>query len=62
MNDHGFSAAEWRKSSASGGNGQCVEVAFGGDLAALRDSKNSTGPAVVVPAHSLAALVASLSD
>jgi hypothetical protein len=35
---------EWRKSSYSAQNGACVEVR--GDLAALRDSKNPTGPTV----------------
>jgi hypothetical protein len=32
----------WRKSSYSSQNGNCVEVR--GDLLALRDSKNTTGP------------------
>lgn len=35
--------AVWCKSSRSGTNGQCVEVAFVGDWIALRDSKHPTG-------------------
>jgi uncharacterized protein DUF397 len=35
----------WRKSSYSGGaGGNCVEVAFRQVRAAVRDSKNTTGP------------------
>lgn len=37
---------EWRKSSFSGDSGNCVEVRQ--DLAAVRDSKNPTGPALTV--------------
>lgn len=39
----------WTKSSYSGGNNNCVEVAFGAIPAALpvRDSKLPAGPAVV---------------
>ncbi|WP_440082055.1 DUF397 domain-containing protein [Streptosporangium sp. LJ11] len=36
--------AAWRKSSLSGGNGDCVEVADLGDVVAVRDSKNPGGP------------------
>ncbi|WP_026425889.1 DUF397 domain-containing protein [Actinokineospora inagensis] len=61
MTSRDFAAASWRKSSFSGGNGECVEIAFAGDSAALRDSKNTTGPAVIIPAASLTTLVASLS-
>jgi hypothetical protein len=32
----------WRKSSYSSGNGACVEIR--GDLTAVRDSKNPSGP------------------
>ncbi|MEV0593174.1 DUF397 domain-containing protein [Nonomuraea cavernae] len=39
------SRAEWRTSSFSGANGQCVQVAFlGGGHVAVRDSKNPDGP------------------
>jgi hypothetical protein len=45
--------ARWRKSSFSsgtgGGNDNCVEVALIGTATALRDSKNTTGPALVLP-------------
>ncbi|WP_433196296.1 DUF397 domain-containing protein [Nocardia sp. CA-107356] len=35
----------WFKSSYSGGNGNCVEVAFlSNDLVGVRDSKNLSGP------------------
>jgi hypothetical protein len=40
---------EWTKSSYSGGNNNCIEVAHGALSAALpvRDSKQPAGPAVV---------------
>jgi hypothetical protein len=35
----------WRKSSRSGGDGNCVEVAFAADgTVGVRDSKNRSGP------------------
>jgi Domain of unknown function (DUF397) len=34
----------WRKSTYSGANGGCVEVADLNDAVALRDSKDPTGP------------------
>jgi hypothetical protein len=43
-----MSRAVWRKSSLSGGNGDCVEVA--GNLpgvVAVRDSKDREGPVLV---------------
>ena len=41
--------AVWRKSSRSGGTGgNCVEVAFAQGAAALRDSKDPHGPALVI--------------
>ena len=51
--------ARWRKSSFSGGDhaDTCVEVAFTGQVTALRDSKNSAGPVLVLPASAFAALL-----
>lgn len=41
----------WRKSSFSEGpQTNCVEVAFGQREAAVRDSKNTAGPVMTVPA------------
>lgn len=41
----------WRKSSYSdGGGSDCVEVAFAERAAAVRDSKNTAGPFLAVPA------------
>jgi uncharacterized protein DUF397 len=41
--------ASWRKSSYSGGSGNCVEVAGGlPGAVGVRDSKDPAGPALVV--------------
>lgn len=46
-------AARWRKSSFSGGDGgdndNCVEVAVVPSATVVRDSKNATGPVLVLP-------------
>jgi hypothetical protein len=52
--------AQWRKSSyTSGGtvDSNCVEMAFVGPAVAVRDSKNPTGPMLVLPATAWAAFV-----
>ena len=44
------SRAVWRKSSYSGQNGNCVEVAGNlPDIVAVRDSKDPAGPVLMVP-------------
>jgi hypothetical protein len=54
------SVARWRKSSRSSESNTCVEVAFAGPVVGLRDSKNTDGPVLAVPATSLTRLLASL--
>lgn len=45
-----LSRAVWRKSSYSGSESNCVEVAWlPQPLTAVRDSKNPTGPALTFP-------------
>jgi Domain of unknown function (DUF397) len=46
-----LTSAEWRKSSYSSNNGNCVEVARNlPGIVAVRDSKNPDGPALVFTA------------
>lgn len=47
----------WRSSSYSGPDGNCVQVR--GDLAAIRDSKNSAGPTLAADLSRLLATVKS---
>jgi hypothetical protein len=42
-----LSRAVWRKSTYSGGNGSCVEVAGLDRAVAVRDSKNPDGPELI---------------
>jgi hypothetical protein len=42
-----LAAAAWRKSSRSGDEGACVEVAALPRLVAVRDSKDPAGPALL---------------
>ncbi|MFF0775304.1 DUF397 domain-containing protein [Nonomuraea wenchangensis] len=48
MDELNLDAAEWRKSSASGDNGDCVEVATNlPGVVAVRDSKDPDGARLI---------------
>ncbi|MGW5864858.1 DUF397 domain-containing protein [Streptomyces sp. NPDC055239] len=59
-----LSAAAWRKSSHSNGDGgECVEVADGlPGVVPVRDSKAPHGPALVIPASAWAPFVTAVTQ
>ncbi|MBL7498740.1 DUF397 domain-containing protein [Frankia sp. CNm7] len=58
-----LTCATWRKSTYSGGNGACVEVAALPDGGrAVRDSKDPDGPALRFTAAEWAAFLAGIRD
>jgi hypothetical protein len=50
----------WKKSSRSASNGQCVEVAAGEELVAVRDSKDTAGAVLSFDAATWRAFVADI--
>ncbi|MET8979154.1 DUF397 domain-containing protein [Streptomyces sp. NPDC004539] len=50
----------WQKASASGGDGNCVELAPYDGLIAVRDSKSPHGPAILYPHPALTTLLTAL--
>jgi len=64
MNDADLTGAQWRKSSRSNNQGDCVEVAFLGDGgAAVRDSKDQgSGSVLRYTASEWAAFVGGVKD
>ncbi|PPK70238.1 DUF397 domain-containing protein [Actinokineospora auranticolor] len=48
----------WRKSTRSTDQANCVELAYNGAVAAVRDSKNIPGPTLALSPSALRALVA----
>jgi hypothetical protein len=61
MKDTELSRARWRKSSHSGGGNDCVEVAFVGGGAAVRDSKDPEGGVLGLPAPGWRGLLAAVA-
>ncbi|WP_454193991.1 DUF397 domain-containing protein [Nocardia sp. Marseille-Q1738] len=58
-----LSAARWFKSTHSGADQECVEVAFlDGDMIGVRDSKNPTGPALMFTPSEWDAFTAGMTD
>ncbi|MCZ7419836.1 MULTISPECIES: DUF397 domain-containing protein [unclassified Micromonospora] len=55
-----LSRAEWRTSTRSVGNGNCVEVATVDGAVAVRDSKDRHGPVLTFPPSAWHAFVASV--
>jgi hypothetical protein len=58
--DH--SQIEWRKSTRSSGNGNCVEFTEYGDVVAIRDTKDRSGPALTFTAAGWRAFVERTKD
>ncbi|MCX4658553.1 DUF397 domain-containing protein [Streptomyces sp. SID4919] len=54
---------EWRKSRRSGGSGNCVEVARLADGgAAVRNSRDPRGPALIYTAEEMTAFIQGVKD
>jgi hypothetical protein len=60
--DYRLVTATWRKSSRSGGNNNCVEVAFLHHAVGVRDSKDPTGPAFVLGREAWTAFVSGIRN
>ncbi|MBS2964659.1 DUF397 domain-containing protein [Actinocrinis puniceicyclus] len=55
--------AAWRKSSHSGYNGNCVELApLAGGEVAMRNSRDPHGPALIYTRAEIAAFLAAIKD
>jgi hypothetical protein len=60
MEDNELARATWRTATYTQGNGACVEVAgLSGGRVAVRDTKDRTGPAIVMTADGWRTFLAS---
>lgn len=57
-----LTGAVWRKSSHSSGEGACVEIAFVDGIVALRDSKDTSRPAMFFYPDAWAAFLRGAAD
>ena len=55
-----FTKAVWRKATASGGNGACVEVARAPSATAIRDTKNREAGYIVATTATFEVFLADL--
>jgi hypothetical protein len=53
---------QWRTSSFTAGNGNCVEVAWPGAAVAVRDTKNRTGGQLTMPTAAFDKLVTTVRE
>jgi Domain of unknown function (DUF397) len=61
MTPESLTGLNWRKSSYSNSNAQCVEVATVGADIAVRDSKDPDGPALILTAQEWQAFTAGMA-
>ena len=63
MTQLNLSRAQWRKSTRSSGDGQCVEVAVRlPDIVVVRDSKDPHGAKLVFSRHEWTVFIRNLKD
>ncbi|WP_258347708.1 DUF397 domain-containing protein [Saccharopolyspora gregorii] len=57
-----FDGVRWQKSTRSASTANCVEVALGGPIVGVRDSKDPGGPVLAVSGERWADFLAAVGD